>query len=113
MTWKLERTKQCQKCPWKTSVDPQDIPNGYCETKHQSLEKTIADKEDPYSTLTGDLHIMACHESHEAHCVGWLNNQLGAGNNIGLRIKMMDCDNVHLLKLDGQQHPTFADTLPE
>lgn len=42
MTWKLKRTAQCAKCPWRVDVDPHDIPNGYCEVKHRALESTIA-----------------------------------------------------------------------
>lgn len=60
-------------------------------------------------------NIMACHEHEpgdEAHCVGWLMNQLGPGNNIGLRLKMMSCENAKHIKLDGEQHETFEDTLP-
>lgn len=30
------RRKQCHKCPWRTDVDPNDIPNGYCELKHMA-----------------------------------------------------------------------------
>lgn len=36
-TWKLKRTAQCAKCPWRVDVDPHDIPNGYCEQKHAAL----------------------------------------------------------------------------
>jgi len=52
-------------------------------------------------------------ETHDAHCVGWLNHQLGRGNNIGLRLSMMSCENIRDLKLDGEQHETFEDTLPQ
>lgn len=55
---------------------------------------------------------MACHESHAAHCLGWLANQIGAGNNIPLRIRMMDCENAGAIKLRGEQHERFEDTLP-
>lgn len=58
---------------------------------------------------------MACHEhppGDEAHCIGWLANQLGPGNNIALRLQMMSCKNVAELKLDGPQHQHFEDTLP-
>lgn len=58
---------------------------------------------------------MACHESKvgkEAHCIGWLMNQLGPGSNIGLRIEMLgyDLSNVELV---GEQHDCFEDTLPK
>lgn len=110
-TWKLKRTAQCVKCPWRVGVDPHEIPNGYCDTKHRNLAKTIA--------LPGELpvagqplRVMACHETDDAHCVGWLHNQLGVGNNIALRLSMRGCENVGKLRLRGEQHHTFEDTLP-
>lgn len=108
-TWKLKRTKQCAKCPWRVDVDPHDIPNGYCEQKHAALESTIA--KDPISSLSQHT-AMACHETHDTHCVGWLMHQLGPGNNIGLRLRMMNCENASKIKLVGEQHETFEDTLP-
>lgn len=59
---------------------------------------------------------MACHEhslGEEAHCIGWLMNQLGPGNNIALRMKMLSCENAHRIRLDGEQHETFEATLPK
>lgn len=114
MTWKLKRIRQCAKCPWKVSTDPHEIPNGYSEDLHQNLACTIAEP-GAYRPL-GTIHIMGCHEhdvGEEAHCVGWLMNQLGPGNNIGLRIAMMDCENSRHIQLDGPQHSRFEDTLPK
>lgn len=107
-TWKLKRTKQCAKCPWRVDVDPHDIPNGYNEDQHRALASTIARPGD----IRGSAAAMACHETDNAHCVGWLVNQLGPGNNIGLRIRMMSCENAGKIKLRGEQHGTFEDTLP-
>ena len=112
MSWRLKRTKQCAKCPWRTDVDPHDIPNGYCETKHQGLEKTIVDPNDITSTLDRVNPAMACHETEDAHCVGWLVNQLGPGNNLGLRISLLSCENSEHIKVVGEQHERFEDTLP-
>lgn len=112
MSWKLKRVRQCAKCPWKVSADPRDIPNGYSEELHENLACTIAE---PGTYRGRDLHIMACHEhdvGEEAHCVGWLMNQFGRGNNIALRIAMMDCENARHIQLDGEQHERFEDTLP-
>lgn len=109
---KLKRTKQCAKCPWKKSTNPHDIPNGYSVEKHQALECTIAKPNDSAFLATGDMHVMACHETHDAHCLGWLMNQLGPGNNIGLRLQMRKCTNIHEVELCGEQHATFQDTLP-
>lgn len=106
--------RQCAKCPWRVDVDPRDIPNGYCETKHRNLKGSIAEP----GSLNGlaSLRMMACHETKigkELPCVGWLANQLGPGNNIGLRLAVatgrIDAD----FELVGEQHATFEDTLPK
>src|SRR6185437_2226947 len=109
---KLKRTRQCDKCPWRKDVDPHDIPNGYCETKHKNLAGTIAKPGDISGVFRRELPIMACHETHDAHCIGWLMNQLGPGNSIALRIAMRDCENMRKVKLVGEQHECFEDTLP-
>lgn len=113
MGWKLKRVRQCEKCPWKVSTDPHDIPNGYDEDLHAGLADTIA--EPGALRFGGAQRIMACHEhapGEEAHCVGWLMNQLGPGNNIGLRLSMLGCENLKHVHLDGEQHERFEDTLP-
>jgi hypothetical protein len=112
MSWKLKRVRQCEKCPWKVSTDPHDIPNGYSEEMHRALSRTIATP----GQLQSNVTAMACHEhepGEEAHCVGWLMNQIGVGNNISLRLKMLSCENGHAITLDGPQHERFEDTLPE
>jgi len=107
--------RQCAKCPWKVDTDPYEIPDGYCSIKHRGLKGTIAE---PGSlvALGGPMRIMACHEStvgRELPCVGWLDNQLGVGNNLPLRLAAalghVDTD----YELVGEQHKTFKDTLPE
>jgi hypothetical protein len=112
-TWRLKRTRQCKKCPWRVDVDPHDIPNGYCENKHRQLASTIADGNDLIGQLRRpEIKVMACHETKDAHCVGWMMNQLGPGNNIVLRLKMRSCENAGQIKLIGEQHASFEDTLP-
>jgi hypothetical protein len=108
-TWKLRRTAQCAKCPWRKDVDPHDIPNGYTVERHQALESTIARPGAPLA----QTKVMACHETHEAHCVGWLVNQLGPGNNIPMRLKIRSCANAGKIRLKGEQHARFEDTLPQ
>ena len=110
--WKLKRTAQCAKCPWRKDVDPRKIPNGYSEDQHCALDRTIARPGD-ISGIAGPLVVMACHEAEAAHCVGWLVNQLGVGNNISLRLQMRDCSNVDRIRIVGPQHRTFRDTLPK
>jgi hypothetical protein len=111
MSWKLKRVRQCDKCPWKVSTDPNEIPDGYSRDLHEALASTIAEP----GSLTDTGHSFACHESppgEEAHCVGWLMNQIGPGNNIPLRIRALDCENLGSVVLDGPQHERFEDTIP-
>jgi len=105
--------KQCKYCPWKVSTDPHDIPNGYCPTKHAALKNTVA--EPGKVTSGGILRMMACHESEvgsEKTCIGWLDNQLGIGNNITLRLKLRVDPSLGDYEIDGDQHRTLEDTLP-
>lgn len=111
-TWKLKRTAQCKKCPWRKDVNPHDIPNGYCETKHRNLASTIA-KPAQLPVAGQALTAMACHETDNAHCIGWLMHQLGPGNNIMLRLQVRSCENIGKVRLVGEQHQTFEDTLPQ
>jgi hypothetical protein len=113
MSWKLKRVRQCDKCPWKVSTNPRDIPDGYSEEKHRSLSSTIAE---PAALPTGRVVSMGCHEhpvGEEVHCIGWLNQQISVGNNIGLRMMMLGCENAHAIQVDGPQHEAFEDTLPK
>lgn len=108
----LNRTKQCKTCPWKVDADPFDIPNGYSVELHENLACTIANPGD----IRSMGRAMACHYSEvgrEDYCIGWLHNQLGPGNNIGLRIKMMGCENTKDIEVYGEQHERFEDTLPK
>jgi hypothetical protein len=118
MAWRLKRTAQCASCPWIVGNDPHAIPNGYSVDKHQALADTIADPEDPIGhalavlSARQPLRIFACHSEQGAHCVGWMANQLGAGNNVALRMAVRDCENIGRLRLRGPQHQRFEDTLP-
>lgn len=114
--FKLKRTVQCAKCPWKIDTDPYEIPDGYSVKKHRALENTIANAS--CFRIPKTLQIMACHHSKDTnenaeHCVGWLHNQLGIGNNIALRLSMMNCENIKDLQVVGEQHIRFEDTLPK
>ena len=111
---RLKRTAQCGKCPWRRDVNPFDIPDGYDVERHKALKNTIATPGDLSQLFSGEpMKVMACHETQDAHCVGWLANQLGEGNNLALRIAMRDCPNLHRLRTCGEQHATFDDTVPK
>lgn len=107
--WKLEKTKQCEKCPWRVSVNPHDIPDGYDIEKHLSLADTIAE---PGGMPEMHFKAMACHEADEIYCVGWLHNQLGEGQNNSLRFRFLTCENAKEIEVVGKQHPNFWDTIP-
>jgi len=107
--------KQCRACPWKKSTKPErDIPGGYCEKKHEALERTVA--QPGVFPRSDTLHVFACHESpvgNEQACAGWVANQLGPGNNLALRMRAMaDREAFKGIVLDGPQHERFEDTLP-
>jgi hypothetical protein len=106
-SWFLKNPRQCAKCPWKVDTNPFDVPRGYDPQKHCDLEDTIATD----LSIPTTLKIMACHEHHREPCIGWLNNQI-INNNIGLRVRMMTCENSGDIQIIGKQHPTFDDTLP-
>ena len=122
MSWKLTRTVQCPKCPWRKSAKPREIPNGYCEIKHKNLADTIVEPQGKVEQvqkqlLSKELHAFACHEtgingSEQEYCIGWVKNQL-QHNNILLRIKFLDCENAAEMRTIGKQHKSFEDTLPK
>lgn len=47
----------------------------------------------------------------ESPCAGWMHNQLGEGNNIGLRMWAIN-GLKSKVEVVGQQHRCFEDTLP-
>lgn len=103
--------KQCPTCPWRVGVDPErDIPNGYSVELHESLRGTISEG---LVSLRAS-RAMACHYSKpgkEFACAGWLHNQIGPGNNIGVRIAVA-AGRLPVPEVDGPQHEHFDDTLP-
>jgi len=110
----MARRKQCEKCPWRVDVDPNDIPNGYSRELHAALEDTIATL--GVLDTPGGLRMMACHdtpEGREQACVGWMMNQLGPGNNIPLRVHVIHNRDLADVETVGDQHATFEDTLPQ
>ncbi len=109
----LTRTKQCSNCPWKVDSDPFSI-DGYNPEKHANLACSIA-KPCATNYTPKEIHIMACHHSEpsdEQYCIGWLHNQLGTGNNIALRLRMRNCENIGDMQVYGEQHQSFEQTLP-
>lgn len=112
-TFELPRTKQCKGCPWKESIDPATIPNGFDYEVHQRLLDNTPEAGEFNVT---ELHIMSCHHSNDRDgmmCIGWLENQLGVGNNIPLRFKMRNCTNIDQIKVYGKQKKDFRDVRPK
>lgn len=107
--------RQCAKCPWKVSTNPHDIPGGYEVAKHGALSRTIAEPGN-VSGVGRPLRMMACHETTggcELPCVGWLVQQLGVGNNIGLRMAVITGRVDANVRAVGPQHERLEDTLPD
>ena len=103
---------QCTHCPWKKSVDPFDIPNGYNPDAHRALKSTITSG---LASLLAESPMMACHEypkGAEKPCVGWLVNQLGDGGNLGLRLRVILGEVDGDVRTVGKQHACFEGTLP-
>lgn len=111
---KLKRTVQCAKCPWKVATNPTEIPGDYSLELHKGLADTIAEP----GSLQSTCRVMACHHAMpgdevDHYCVGYLYNQLGVGNNIPLRLKMLSYANAKDIAIKGEQHQRFEDTLPK
>lgn len=112
---KFPPRKQCAKCPWKKSTNPHEIPDGYSPCQHRALRRTIAEP-GAFHGLRGQMRMMACHEypaGAEMVCVGWMGNQLGPGNNLGLRMAARSNLVEWNVETVGEQHEHFEDTLPE
>jgi Family of unknown function (DUF6283) len=110
---KRPKRKQCTHCPWKLSTNPHEIPNGYSTTKHRSLLSTVRPG---LESLVGGLRMMACHESKvgkELPCVGWIANQAGIGNNLGLRLALLRGVVDGNVETVGPQHETLEETFPD
>jgi hypothetical protein len=105
---------QCKTCPWKTSCVPdRDIPHSYRIEMHEALRGTI--QSGLGSLFTSCRRVMACHHAkigEEYPCAGWLHNQLGVGNNIGVRLAVAT-GQMPVPEVDGDQHERFEDTLPK
>ena len=106
----MKTVNQCKSCPWRVGCVPdRDIPR-YRRELHEGLRGTIRTGLD---SITSNVRIMACHYSevgNEFACAGWLANQLGDGNNIGVRMAV-SAGHLPVPILDGEQHKCFEDTL--
>jgi hypothetical protein len=102
--------KQCKSCPWRVGCEPmRDIPN-YDPELARGLKRTI---QSGLSSISDCIRIMACHYSkpgEELACAGWLHNQLGPGNNLGVRLRVM-VGQLPVPEVDGEQHENYEDTL--
>lgn len=110
VTGEHKTAKQCKTCPWRVGSDPEkDIPN-YSRELHQRLTASIRSG---VASLGPGLG-MACHYSptgNEIHCAGWLHNQAGSGNNLGVRVGIL-YGKLPVPIVDGEQHECFEDTIP-
>lgn len=108
-----EEVVQCKSCPWRVDCEPdKDIPH-YQRDLHVKLERTI--RSGLETVFSSERHSMACHYSEpgkEYACAGWLYNQLGPGNNIGVRLSVAS-GKMPVPRIDGEQHERFEDTIPD
>lgn len=108
---KPKEVHQCKTCPWRVDCDPMtDIPN-YVPGLHHKLDNTIRSGLETLGCKT--MHVMACHYSkpgEEFPCAGWLYNQIGPGNNLGVRLRVMT-GQMPVPVIDGAQYETFEETL--
>jgi len=106
-----EKVTQCKSCPWRVDCQPmEDIPN-YIPDLHHKLDRTIKSGLETLGCKV--MHVMACHYSKpgkEFPCAGWLHNQIGPGNNIGVRLRVMT-KQMPVPVVDGKQYETFEETL--
>lgn len=111
MTKKRETVQQCRSCPWRVDCEPtRDIPNYDCALAHRLGQTTIRSG---LESISSTLHIMACHYSkpgEEFACAGWLHNQIGPGNNLGVRLRVAT-GQLPVPEVDGEQHDRYEDTL--
>jgi hypothetical protein len=108
-----EKIHQCKTCPWRVDCEPMtDIPN-YVPGLHHKLDNTIAEPGSLAGLSCTTMRVMACHYSkpgEEFPCAGWLHHQIGPGNNIAVRMRVM-FGKMPVPVVDGEQHETFEDTL--
>lgn len=100
---------QCRLCPWKKSTRGQ-IPNGFARDVHDLIRSMST----PMAALHQTELMMQCHETSDAEplpCVGWMVHQLGPGNDLVLRMKMIAGHYDGDLRTVGPQHERFEDIL--
>lgn len=68
---------------------------------------------DADSFLTYRLKAHEFPKGAEKPCVGWLVNQMGDGNNLGLRLQVIMGKVDINVRTVGEQHACFEDTLPK
>lgn len=110
----VREVRQCNTCPWRVGADTADIPR-YRRELHERLRSTIADGVDVLDQLRsgGAVRVMACHYSTdgaERACAGWLDNQLGPGNNVLVRLAV-HAGRLPVPVVRGKQRATFDETL--
>ncbi len=107
-----KKLHQCKSCPWHVTCAPEkDIPN-YDKKLAEGLTRTIRSGVETLTERT--RYVMACHYSKpgaEFACAGWLNHQIGSGNNIAVRLAVMS-GQMPVPVVDGDQHENYEDTLP-
>lgn len=106
---------QCKTCPWRKGASVSRIPR-YDRAKHDALADTIAKPGDLAPLARGGVRMMSCHYSTEAReipCAGWVENQLGPGNNLALRLYARRHPEIANVRTVGPQRERFEDTFAD
>jgi hypothetical protein len=100
----VKAVRQCKTCPWRVDVVPsRDVPNydpGIYDRMRASLRTGID------SIRETTRMVMECHNGKKGAnraCAGWLHHQIGVGNNLGVRMRVIT-GHLPVPKVVGEQH---------
>lgn len=99
---------QCASCPWKLSINPDALPANYGHVDRDAVVRASAE---PGSFRRPEGPPIGCHVVRPGPvlpCVGWLVQQLGPGNNLALRMKVIAGVVDDTVETVGPQRATLA-----
>jgi len=97
---------------WSTSASCRRSPAG----RRISPTRAVGSADDSMCAnragQTSQTRSRGAQRNCELPCVGWLVNQIGPGNNIGLRLAVLSGQVDADVRTIGPQHSTFEETMP-
>lgn len=100
----MKEVRQCGSCPWRAAVVPaRDVPD-YAPGIYARMKASLRTGIESAGEET--RIVMECHNGKRGAnraCAGWMHHQLGVGNNIGVRLRVM-AGHLPAPKIDGAQH---------